>query len=437
MSILRRHRADEKRSLPSGAGLLSLEQYVSLTGHGSSLTRTSVQSIETALSSSVVWRCAMKNAATLASFPVHTYRGLERIPDPAIVADPAGDASLRSSWVFASVLSMYLRGGANYWLSGPEESSRITRAQVLHPDRVTYDDRNGWKVDTKSVDLWPIGNLYHVPLYVMPGSPKGLNPLQFAARSLFPGLAAQEFGGNFFRDGSHPTAIIAPETDPGPDGARELKDRVMAAVSGTNREPIVIPQSVKWTQIQINPDDSQFIETMGLSDEQVCRYMGTPPEEVGIAPSGGKALTYANREQRKQDYLQELLYPKGQLEGAWSALLARPQQVKLNPDGLLRADLKGRYESYKLAAEIESLTGSPVLTTDEMRALEDRLPLPDDNDEGDAAQQRQLSVAEVVQKVYLGVGKVVTSDEAREIVNAAGGNLTVPGPPMTGDAADV
>jgi hypothetical protein len=41
---------------------------------------------------------------------------------------------------------------------------------------------------------------------------------------------------------------------------------------------------------------------------------------------------------------------------------------------------------------------------------------------------RELSIAEMVQKVYLGVGKVITSDEAREIVNGAGANLAIPGP---------
>jgi len=45
--------------------------------------------------------------------------------------------------------------------------------------------------------------------------------------------------------------------------------------------------------------------------------------------------------------------------------------------------------------------------------------------------RRELSIAEIVQKVYLGVGKVITSDEAREIVNAAGANLSVPGPAFT------
>ena len=125
--------------------------------------------------------------------------------------------------------------------------------------------------------------------------------------------------------------------------------------------------------MQVNPEDSQFIELMRLTDEQVCRYMGTPPEEVGIAP-GGSSLTYANREQRKQDYLQELLMPMRRIEEAWSSLIARPQVVKLNPAGLLQADLLARYQSYKTAADINALTGEVFLSVAEMRELEDRPP---------------------------------------------------------------
>lgn len=37
-------------------------------------------------------------------------------------------------------------------------------------------------------------------------------------------------------------------------------------------------------------------------------------------------------------------------------------------------------------------------------------------------------ITEMVQKVYLGVGKVITADEARQMLNAAGANLDIPGP---------
>jgi hypothetical protein len=42
----------------------------------------------------------------------------------------------------------------------------------------------------------------------------------------------------------------------------------------------------------------------------------------------------------------------------------------------------------------------------------------------DVDQARDL--AEIIQKLYLGVGKVVTSDEARQIINKAGGSLSIP-----------
>lgn len=43
----------------------------------------------------------------------------------------------------------------------------------------------------------------------------------------------------------------------------------------------------------------------------------------------------------------------------------------------------------------------------------------------------EMNAVEAIQKAYLGVGKVLTSDEARELVNQFGGNLKIPGPDFT------
>lgn len=372
-------RQDAVRAQPA----FTWDSYVRLFGGGTSVTSTSVQSIDVALTNSVVWRCAMKNAATLCSFPVHTKSGKVTVDDPPIVANPAGDASLQSVWTFAAALSMYLRGGA-YGLVGPDglaARGAPRHVALIHPDRVDWSESKGWTVDGEQIDLWPLGPLWHCPMYVLPGSPKGLNPLAYARRSLFPGLAAQEFGANFFRDGAHPSALLSMGgATPDPVEAEALKHRIMNIASGTSREPILLPGDVKWQQMQVSPDDSQFIETMRMSDVQVCRFMGCPPEEVGIAPEG-KGMTYANREQRKQDYLQELLMPMGRLEGSWSALLPDALRVKLSPAGLLQADLKARYESYKISADVFASTGEWIITPDEWRELEEREPIPSGGDQ--------------------------------------------------------
>jgi len=101
--------------------------------------------------------------------------------------------------------------------------------------------------------------------------------------------------------------------------------------------------------------------------------------------------------------------------------------VRFNTDGLLRTNLKERYESYRIAAEIEEITGEPLLTVPEMRELENRSRVDSEGVAGGVSAPetgaRSLSVAEVVQKVYLGVGKVINADEARRIINDAGGDL--------------
>jgi hypothetical protein len=90
------------------------------------------------------------------------------------------------------------------------------------------------------------------------------------------------------------------------------------------------------------------------------------------AATQGSSLTYANREQRTLDFLAFTLNPWiVRLEEALTALLPRPQVVKLNTNALLRADTKTRWEVYQIASGIKTLTRN------EIRAFEDLPPFPD------------------------------------------------------------
>ena len=48
--------------------------------------------------------------------------------------------------------------------------------------------------------------------------------------------------------------------------------------------------------------------------------------------------------------------------------------------------------------------------------------------EGEEHEPSAKELAEIVQKVYLGVDKVITADEGRAIINMAGIDLPVPSP---------
>jgi hypothetical protein len=47
---------------------------------------------------------------------------------------------------------------------------------------------------------------------------------------------------------------------------------------------------------------------------------------------------------------------------------------------------------------------------------------------GNAGLDDARAIAEIMQKVYLAVGKVITADEARALLNRAGAGLSVPNP---------
>lgn len=422
MSLIVRHRdieqapagrLEERATLP-----YSFSEWIRARLGGSSATVESSSDIDVALGHPVVYRSVSKIAGIVAQLPWDARIGrAEVMPKSPLLLAPAPGVLRLSAWKRAATTSMLLSGGAYGLVT---ESDRRRRIDLLDPRRVDWTKADGWTLDNNPVEEWPAGPLWQVPYATIAGSPKGLNPLEYARRTTFAGLAAAEFGSNFFRDGGHPTAIVAPESDPGEEGARALKQRVMEATSGTNREPIILPQSVKWTQMQINPDDSQFIELMRFSGAELAGFFGLMPEHVGLPSDSG--LQYSNRENRQQDLLQDAIMPVVlPLEEALTELLPDGQVVKFNVDGLLRADLKGRYDSYKIAADIEAATGEPLLTVDEMRDFENldkRPPQADDTSTGTA---REL--AEIVQKVYLGVGVVLTADEARQIINDAGGSL--------------
>jgi HK97 family phage portal protein len=351
-----------------------------VTGLHGPVSESGSSTINTAMRASVVYRCVTLVSGTIATFPIHAKRGRVTLdPGPQIVRRPSPTVR-RSVWVEQAVASMLLRGGA-YGLVDDASMGRTGypgQVDLIHPDRVGWTEKDGWLLDNKPVDEYPLGPLWQVPLHVIAGSPKGLNPLEYARKTIYAKLVAQEFGANFFSGGGHPTGILSPASDPGEEGAKRLKEKFVAATQG--REPAVLPQSVTYTQLQINPDDSQFIEAMRFSDEELARFFGVSSAMADIVVSG-TSLTYSNITDRREDFKQfTLLLPMFRLEEAMTELIPRPQDVKFNPAGLLKGSITERFATYKTAAEINNLTGQTFMSVDEMRDLEDWEELPDNTD---------------------------------------------------------
>lgn len=361
---------------------------------------------DTALRHSAVWACQELIAGVGSSLPLDEYRVQSgqavEVPLSSLFADPDPDPSTTANAWRAQVLrSAVARGNAYATLLGAEDGFP-DGAVTIHPDRVQWRwEKFGpgyrWEVyvDGKRRERWPLGDLWHFPLFQQPGSPVGLNPVEYHRQSIGAALAAQKFGGQFFDAGGNPSVIVKVPAEPTPEEAKALKQRILEATRG-NREPLVLPVGLELEKVTIPPEDSQFLETQRFGVEEIARiFLGGFPELIGASVTGGGSITYANREQRMADFIALSLGPRYlvPLEAALSALTPRGRYVKHNMDALLRSDLKGRYESYKLAAEVADKMGQPLLTINEMRELENRPRI-----EGGDSFVRQPSQAAPVQR---------------------------------------
>ena len=343
----------------------------------------------TAMRNSAWWACMELVAGVGSSLPLDEFRkiGQEQVEVPlsAIFADPDPDASVSAVAFRAQVLrSAVARGNAYADLLGAENGTP-TGAVTIHPDCVRWElekQRGGgyrWEVYVDGVrrDRWPLGDLWHFPLFLQPGSPVGLSPVKYHRNAIGAALAAQQFGAQFFDKAGLPSVLVQSAETLTEDQATVLKEKIIDATRGS-RQPLVLPQALTFSKISISAEDSQFLDTQRYGVEEIARIvLGGFPELIGSAVTGGGSITYANREQRMADFIALSLAPRYliPLEHALSTLVPRGRYVKHNVDALLRSDLQGRFQAYKLNAEIAGLMGGAPFTVNDMRRLENRPPV--------------------------------------------------------------
>jgi phage portal protein BeeE len=174
-----------------------------------------------------------------------------------------------------------------------------------------------------------------------------------------------------FRRQSDPSAV--PQRLPDPklitqEQARTMKDRVMATFRG--REPLVLGLGLRYTQIQVKPEESQFLATQQANVAQICRYFGVPAAMVD-GPSGG-GMQYSNTEQRSIEFLTyTLAHWLRRIEDAVSALLPNGQFVKFNTHSLLRLDAETQAK-----VDLQRLAGK-IVAPSEIRARDGLDPMTD------------------------------------------------------------
>lgn len=334
---------------------------------------------ERALTIPTVWGCVALLSNTISILPLEVYESApkqvdlvaKKIVPPRVIREPEPGRT-QSEWLHCIMISLLLRGNA-YGIKTFDSSGYCTEVVLLHPDLIhlEVDETTGTitYVVRKPGGLSRVyqqSQIFHVRGMTIPGMFEGLSPIAYAKATIGLDASARAFAAGYFDDSGMPKAVITAERPINQSEAQIVKERVLSALNG--REPLVVGGGVKFTPIQIKPDESMFLETQNADVAQIARYFGVPPEMVG--GSGGSSMTYANVEQRSLDFLTfSIQFWLKRIEDAVATLLPRTQLTRFDTANLLRTSAED-------SAKVDNMrVAGKIMTPDEIRAKYNLPPL--------------------------------------------------------------
>lgn len=351
---------------------------------------------------------------SIATLPLQAFRKTNDarlpIPLPAVF-----DKETRIEWVQQALMSLLLHGNAYGWVIARAGDGTPLTVVWLNPEHMQIDETSALPVFRYRGREIPSADLKHIPAYSIPGTVKGVSPIGACSLLTDTGSATQKMMRDWFKGRAVP-GVTAQNTEKvlDPKESAAIQERLTARLR--NGQPFVHGKDWDISILSMPADDAGFIASAKLNATQVATIYGIPPEMIG--GETGSSLTYSTVELNTINFATFTLRPwLAKLEQEFSSWTRAEEFVKFNVDAMIRVDTKTRYDVHKIARDIG------LVNINELRKLEDMTPLPEGQgqDYSPAGVTTSDSAAKLIQQMYLGVGKIVSLKEARELINSAAG----------------
>lgn len=255
-------------------------------------------------------------------------------------------------------------GQASALVRVPLNELQVTENQKnrLLPAYRWGDDKTGTRYSGANRD----GRFVHVKYQLAePFQLRGEGPLQLCGVANSVAVESQNWAGNFYGEGGHPATIIKkagllsptlldPATLlPDPAGQSEADILRNQVIGRANNTAMVIDDGIESIEYkEPNTVGAQMLDARQFNNGDAAREFGIPGPLLEYQQPGG-SLTYQNRTELKGALLETCLMPiyLEPIEQAMSDLLTRSTVARFNVKGFLRADIRTRFDVYKIAIE--------------------------------------------------------------------------------------
>lgn len=337
---------------------------------------------ETSMRVSAVYGCVSLIAGAIASLPLGIYERGARGPDKAdhpywyMFNEQASENwTSYAAWEYMISAKLFYGDGFARLIRPNPSSSRIIGWEPLHPLSVQPFKHNGrvlYRVAPPGEQIQTLdsSDIIHLPSMGFDGlvSP---SPITYAAReAIGTALAGQRFTGRFFSEGAQFDYALKTEQKLKKDQLDLLKASLISRLQNGGRGPLILDGGLTPAQLSVNSKDAEILATRLFTVEEICRILGVPPHMVGhtekttswgagIESQGIGFVRYT---------LQRHLTPIAQELNRKLWPVRERYFVEHITAALERADLKTRYEAYRIA--LGRAGEQPFMDANEIRRRE-------------------------------------------------------------------
>ena len=335
---------------------------VALFGGGTATAAGVTVNVESAMRITAVMACVRVLAETIASLPLKTYRLQPdggKYPDRnnplwALLHDQPN--RWQTSFEFREMLvgHVALRGNAYAQIvsSGGRGAAELI---PLHPDRTRpFFAPDGTRAYEYQPDTGPRRILLQEEVLHVAGlgfdGLKGLDPITYARESLGLSIATEAFGARFFANDARPGVYLEHPGLVSAQAAERLKKAWEERHRGVenSHKVAVLEEGMKVASIGVDPEHAQFLETRKFQIAEIARMFRIPPHMIGDL----EKATFSNIEQQSLEFVMHTIRPWAvRIEQAirrdlLTASQKRTHVVEFDVNGLLRGDIKSRYDAF-------------------------------------------------------------------------------------------
>lgn len=341
-----------------------------------------------------IYAAVTRIANTVASIPVHVYKGRERQDTHPLekLLNLSPNPSM-SAYIFKQTMEAFRNTeGMAYALIIRDGLGEITRLDVLDPTRVRplieRDSREIWYDITLEGKTYPIPGYMVLALKHMSANGiSGIRPLDVLRGSLDYDAEVKEISLNQLDGINHGVMLEVPGQALDETRKAQIVADFLDAYESSGQRVLVLEGGIKATTFNQSHVDAQLMDVERITRNRVATVYNLPPHMLGDYSD----TSFSTAEQQMQEFLQLTIIPIVQ---QWEDELNRKllsdadykagYRFRFDTDSLIRADMVAMANKYQMAIrggwmrmnEVREREGLPPDPNgDELMCARDVIPL--------------------------------------------------------------